>query len=209
MSAIANDAVFWDVSPPTAPVYRAVPMTPAPLIQPPRVFRRVLVAVDASPQSIWAVDVGRAIASSLGAQLGVVHVADLNAAWAPGLRYNVVRGLENEGEMLLARMARHAAGDDLAPTPGGHTPVVTMLREGDPAREIVVAANEWDADLIVLGTHTRGVKIRIFPLGTVADQVLRHARCPVMTVGQEPAPNGRDHPCPDDRAGCLGEQFVG
>lgn len=209
MSAIATDAVFFEVRPPMLPVYRAVPMMTAPLVQPPRVFRRVLVAVDASPQSLWAVDVGRAIASTLGAQLGVVHVADLNAAWAPGLRYNVVMGLENEGEMLLARMARHAAGDDVIRSPGGHTPVVTMLREGDPAREIVAAANEWDADLVVLGTHTRGVKVRIFPLGTVADQVLRHAPCPVMTVGQEHAPNGHDHPCPDDRAGCLGEQFVG
>jgi len=48
--------------------------------------------------------------------------------------------------------------------------------------EIVLAAQEAHADLLVIGTHGRGPLGR-FLLGSVAESVVRHARCPVLTVG--------------------------
>src|SRR5262245_54405519 len=56
-----------------------------------------------------------------------------------------------------------------------------LLREGDPVNEIVRIANGVAADLIVMGTHGRGLLSRIF-MGSVADGVLRKASCPVLTV---------------------------
>ena len=60
-----------------------------------------------------------------------------------------------------------------------------------PASEIVAAAGELPADLVVMGTHGRG-GFRRLVLGSVAESVLRTAPCPVLTV----PPHAPDHPGP-------------
>ena len=57
---------------------------------------------------------------------------------------------------------------------------------GVPYEEIVRTAQREGAAYIVMGTHGRGGLGR-FMLGSVADRVVRSARCPVMTVRQVPA----------------------
>ena len=52
---------------------------------------------------------------------------------------------------------------------------------GDPARQILVAASNLDADLIVLTTKDRSGFMRVL-LGTTVERVIRHARCPVMSI---------------------------
>jgi len=63
------------------------------------------------------------------------------------------------------------------------------LAEGDPAAEIVRAAAETGCDVIVMGTHGRTGLGRLL-LGSVAEQVLRRAPCPVVTV-KTPHPQAR------------------
>ena len=54
--------------------------------------------------------------------------------------------------------------------------VQTSVEEGDPRSRIIDEANQWNADLIVLGSHgRRGVER--FLMGSVAESVVRHARC--------------------------------
>lgn len=59
--------------------------------------------------------------------------------------------------------------------------IETAIAEGRPSVEIVAYAAEHAADLIVMGTHGRGTLGRAF-LGSVADNVIRQAACPVMVV---------------------------
>jgi nucleotide-binding universal stress UspA family protein len=59
--------------------------------------------------------------------------------------------------------------------------VQRLLREGDPAQEILHTAEETKADLIVMGTHGR-TGLRRLLMGSVAEVVLRKAPCPVLTV---------------------------
>ncbi|HKB04650.1 MAG TPA: universal stress protein [Gemmataceae bacterium] len=54
-------------------------------------------------------------------------------------------------------------------------------REGSATGEILAAAAEFKADLIVMGTHGR-TGIGRLVLGSVAEEVLRKAPCPVLTV---------------------------
>jgi universal stress protein A len=56
-----------------------------------------------------------------------------------------------------------------------------FLREGKPADEILAAAREWEADVIVIGTHGRSGVSRLV-LGSTADLVVRHAPCPVLVI---------------------------
>lgn len=60
-------------------------------------------------------------------------------------------------------------------------PVETKVRIGPPGPAIVAVAEECQADLIVMGTHGRRGLSRIL-LGSVAEYVLRHAPCPVLTI---------------------------
>ena len=59
--------------------------------------------------------------------------------------------------------------------------VHTELRSGAPAPEILEAAKELEADLVVMGSHGYG-KLHRLLLGSVADRVIRMAACPVLTV---------------------------
>jgi nucleotide-binding universal stress UspA family protein len=67
-------------------------------------------------------------------------------------------------------------------------PTEVFMREGTPAETIVAAANEWQANLIILGTHGRSGLERLV-VGSTAEAVIRSAQCPVLAVrtGVNPA----------------------
>lgn len=65
--------------------------------------------------------------------------------------------------------------------PGNAVAVEHCLLDGDPATVIVRHAEATACDLIVMGTHGRTGLGRMF-LGSVAEQVMRRAPCPVLTV---------------------------
>jgi nucleotide-binding universal stress UspA family protein len=73
--------------------------------------------------------------------------------------------------------------------PGGSAPYVFRLRQGEPAREIVSAAEAEGADLIAMSTHGRAGLERLF-LGSVADEVLRRTHIPLLLL--RPAEDERD-----------------
>ena len=60
----------------------------------------------------------------------------------------------------------------------------TTVRVGRPFHEIVEAAREGNADLIILATHGHtGLKHML--LGSTAENVVRHASCPVLIVREQ------------------------
>jgi nucleotide-binding universal stress UspA family protein len=59
--------------------------------------------------------------------------------------------------------------------------IETAVREGDPRTAIIDAADEWDADLIVVGSHGRTGLERLV-MGSVAQAVVAHAHCSVEVV---------------------------
>lgn len=60
--------------------------------------------------------------------------------------------------------------------------VTLVIAEGDPTEQILWAAGQHDAGLIVMSSHGRGA-IGRFASGSVADRVVRHAPLPVMVIG--------------------------
>ncbi|HEY8368041.1 MAG TPA: universal stress protein [Thermodesulfobacteriota bacterium] len=63
-----------------------------------------------------------------------------------------------------------------------------LLRRGSPAEEIVRAAADEQADLVVMGTHGAGFA-GLIVIGSVTAKVIRTAPCPVMTVRTPDAPD--------------------
>jgi len=64
---------------------------------------------------------------------------------------------------------------------GENVPIETAFEEGRPSVKIVEFARDHNIDLIVMGTQGRGPVAQFF-LGSVAENVIRSAECPVLTV---------------------------
>jgi nucleotide-binding universal stress UspA family protein len=93
---------------------------------------------------------------------------------APGLDLEAVqRSWREDAEERLAGITAQWVIDPRS--------IPTAVTCGMPAAEIVRDAAEQGADAIVLGSHGHGL-VRRFMLGSVADRVIRHARCPVLVV---------------------------
>ena len=135
-------------------------------------FERVVIAVDGSPQSSKTIPVGVDLAQKYGSSVAVVHVREHT-------RYegdDVDLGPPIPAESLVDDVvtAFRNAGVD---TEGE----LRRVSPGKTAEQIVEVANEFGADLIIMGT--RGMtEWKSLLLGGVANKVVHHAACPVLLV---------------------------
>jgi nucleotide-binding universal stress UspA family protein len=147
-------------------------------------IRTILHPTDFSPHSEGALRVARALAREHGARLVLVHVVPMERAM--GVVPEVLMDLDIGREALRDVQNRIEAADL-------KFPVEAHLKRGEPAETILDAAREYQADLVVMGSHGRTGLGRLL-LGSVAEQVLRGATCPVLTVKQDvPAPVGQPY----------------
>lgn len=138
-------------------------------------LKRVLVPVDFSECSKKALLYAVPFAKQFGAEIVLVHVIQ---AYVPVPEMTAV-----DWELMAAQMRRSGEKElaRLHESIADNVRIKTVLRTGRPDFEIVKAADELDVDLILLSTHGRTGLGRVF-LGSVAEQVTRHAHCPVLTV---------------------------
>ncbi len=138
-------------------------------------FRKILVAVESEPVAAHAADVGAELARALGAEMAFVHVVDSS------LGYPADIGVPPNELTALAKQEAKKLVNDFRQRLPPQSAALEFIPVGGPATEIVKAAKEWPADLIVIGSHGRGGVQRAL-LGSVAEGVMRHAPCPVMVV---------------------------
>jgi universal stress protein A len=147
----------------------------APLDLVPLRISKILVPVDFSPHSCKALRYAMAMASQFGAEVILAHV---------------VEQLVYPGDWLVpvlattdfARESREKLSQRLtALTKGSEGRATHIIRVGRAWQEVVEIAREQSVDLIVIGTHGY-TGLRHVLLGSVAEKVLRHAPCPVLTV---------------------------
>jgi nucleotide-binding universal stress UspA family protein len=139
--------------------------------------RRILLATDGSEEAELAAGVAVELAKSTGSELHVVHVKLLPVT----LPYPEVLGRREDLEWA-DREARELLDEQVKKIEdAGGTVAGDHLREELPAEEIVAPAEELGANVIVVGSRDRG-GIRRILTGSVSDQVVRHANCPVLVV---------------------------
>ena len=133
-------------------------------------LQKVLVATDLSEASRTPLGYAAALSRRLNASLTALYVSPRYASYEPfpafpsqaALDPARRQGLEDE----VRRFVESAAGPQ---------PVEVVVRDGDPADEILAAAGESTFDLVVLGTHGRRGFER-WSLGSVTDRVARRTR---------------------------------
>lgn len=139
----------------------------------------ILVPIDFSPHSEQALDYACEIAGKLGATVSMVHaIATLPSALQVALTEDIIENLVKAHTEGLEKLAAARAG-----TASFGKLTVDV---GDPRDLIVATARGVDADLIVMGTHGRRGLSRVV-MGSVAEDVIRHAECPVLTVRDKQA----------------------
>lgn len=136
-------------------------------------YDRILVPTDGSTGTAHVALQAFDLAERYGATVYALHVIDTDLNSLLGEATAGSERLQSQAEKAVNVIDRMGEAHDV--------PVVTEIREGDPADTILVYAEETGADLIVSGTHGRS-GIRRHLLGSVAERLVRHATCPVMTV---------------------------
>lgn len=155
------------------PAPRVTELGPLPMFR----LQRILVPVDFSDCSRKALQYALPFAQEFEASLILLHVvspflppAEMAMTDVADIELRMRESGLRELEALRASVARTV-------------PVETALRVGRPDTEIVRAARELDADVIVLSTHGRTGLAHMF-MGSTAEQVVRRAGCPVFIVRQ-------------------------
>lgn len=139
--------------------------------------RVVVAATDYSDPALPAVQLGQEEADRLGLPLIVVHAIDLRThhlnlpeITSASRIHQVIEGARQDARDRMKELAGHLRPE-----------VRTTLREGPVVDEILALAEESDAALLVLGAHGRSGLGRL-ALGSVAEGVIRRARCSTMVV---------------------------
>jgi universal stress protein A len=155
-------------------------------------FKKILCPVDLSEFSLEALRLAVTIAENSNATLDILHVIHnpfdeiylseitqtdpaLMEAYAgePQRRARMLKATEERSEVLLKQFCHETVK---------HWPKVRYhVRNGDPFERILDGTEDFVTDLVVLATHGR-TGIRRLVIGNVAEKVVRHAPCPVLTV---------------------------
>lgn len=138
-------------------------------------LEKIIYATDFSERCQPALHYATAFAAAENARLLIVHVDDETPGLVIGdVGYGYLPHVDRIAEEQLEQLEK------IKPS----TPNVSFERHflrGDAAEEIIKFAKEQDAHLIVIGTHGASGLSRLL-MGGVAEEIVRSAPCPVLTV---------------------------
>lgn len=147
----------------------------------PNPFRRILIAIDDSSFSEKATVIGFNLATIMNAQVALINVMDPPSTSYTGdpllgqqplILPEISEMQEEASRSILERYGKQWKGEH---------ELTTFSQIGNPRVEILATAEEWKADLIILGTHGR-TGFDHFISGSIAEGVARRSLCPVLIV---------------------------
>ena len=153
-------------------------------------IQKVVCPTDFSDFSYEALDQAGELAAHFGAQMCVLHVVQPMQNVYPFAAFG---GFVVSDETAYDEAVKKSAEEELKQLIERHSfanvRVRALVRSGYPAEEIVAAAQEENADLIVIATHGLSGWRQYF-FGSVAEKVLRLAHCPVLVTRVEKPQEG-------------------
>jgi nucleotide-binding universal stress UspA family protein len=151
-----------------------------------KIIKKILIAIDESDHKVKIISYGLILAKSLGASITAVHVIDRSSLGALqtlggllGYYEEGSRGFEQE----LKKHAKELLGkaEALANRDGVKMNTEVIINASSVAEGIINYASSTNVDFIVIGTKgMTGAKK--FLLGSVTNNVISHAHCPVLAV---------------------------
>lgn len=138
-------------------------------------IKRILAPTDFSESSFAAAHYAMELADAFGAEVHLLHVIEPPVYYSPAFG-----GYIPDRADLQAYAAAGLEGVTLADEPTD-VKIVRRWVEGQAASAIIEDVEKNNIDIVVLGTHGHSA-VRRFFMGSVAERVVRHACCPVLTV---------------------------
>lgn len=141
-------------------------------------IKKILIAIDDGPAVEKIASKAFQLAQQLQAAIALVSIVDTPAViMESGIsvadEINILKNDFKKGHQLLIEKVFK------------DFKVQTFLGDGKPFEEILRVADEWEADLIVLGTHGRTGLSHVL-MGSVAEKVIRHTTKPVLIIPERP-----------------------
>jgi len=145
------------------------------MVRPQVSLKNILYTTDFSRYSDAALPFALSIARRYGSKIFAVHVVSLspfvNTSPTQAWQALVAQGVREAQEAMTRVQGRWS-----------HVPHETLLRKGQVWSELSKLIEEKGIDLVVCGTHGRTGLSKIV-MGSVAEEIYRHAPCPVLTIG--------------------------
>ena len=148
-------------------------------------MKKVLIAIDYNPVSEEVVNKGYDLAKEMDAEVCLLHV--LSDVGFYGAQYPTFMGYEGYtgmGPDLDLNLEMRKIAEEFMEKAASHLDdpgVSTHITDGSTAKALLAYAEEWKADLIVMGTHSHSTLEKLL-LGTVAEEVLEKTEIPVYMV---------------------------
>ncbi len=150
-------------------------------------MKKVLIALDFDPSAQTVAESGYALAKSMNAQVYLLHIVS-DATYYSSLNYSPIMGFDSFSNMDVIQTGavvelQEAAKEFLNKSRQhlGDPDIQTITRGGDFGDTIVDVATEINADIIVMGTHSRRGLEKIL-MGSVAEKVLRKSAVPMFII---------------------------
>ena len=150
-------------------------------------MKKVLIALDYNSTAQKIAEEGHALAKSMNAQTTLLHVIS-DAAYYSSDIYSPLMGFDSFTDLKFigttsVEELKEAALDylDKSKQHLHDTAIQTVVKEGDFGEQILATAAEMNADIIVMGTHSRRGLEKIL-VGSVAEKVLRHSTIPLFII---------------------------
>jgi nucleotide-binding universal stress UspA family protein len=145
-------------------------------------IKKILCPVDCSKGSGVALEYALAFAAQCNAEVHLLHVWQVHYQ----VRQDLSVWMEAHGQLPIAKVIEDEAREEtdrfLMSIPAEtRSKLKIHIVEGEPWRTVVDMAARDGFDLIAMGTHGRTGVVHLY-LGSVAEKVVRHAGCPVLTV---------------------------
>jgi nucleotide-binding universal stress UspA family protein len=150
-------------------------------------MKKILIAIDYNPTAQNIAQTGYSLAKSMNAQVTLLHVV-ADYTYYSSLDYSPILGFDSFSNLGMIQTntvteLQNAAKDYLQKIKSflGDDAILTMIKDGDSGDSILDAAKETNADIIVMGSHSRHGLDKIL-MGSVAEKVLRNSRIPLFII---------------------------
>lgn len=148
---------------------------------------KILIALDNNAGAKKVAETGYGFAESLHAHITLLHVTSDSTFYA-SLNYSPILGFDRFSNLDVVQTdavqeLKSTAEDYLenVKLKLGDETIETVVKEGDYAENILLTAKEMNADIIVMGTHSRKGLDKVL-LGSVAENVLHHSNIPLFII---------------------------
>jgi len=151
-------------------------------------MEKIVIALDFNSNGQQVAQKGYQLATSMDAEIVLLHVM-AETGYYSTYEYSPVMGFNNFNttDVLIPdaigeiRQAVEVFLEKTKQDLGGGNNIQTLVKDGDPASTIIDTATSLQADIIVLGSHSRRGLEKIL-MGSVAEKVLHHSEIPLFII---------------------------